>query len=128
MSDTTQAMPLAEELDHLEFRDRVRELREAGRLSAEAERAIAGMEEDSIDLREFKARMHYGGIRLMAAAEYRYLSSALEQAGSRGPETWAQSQAWVRAFGVDQYASTQTMHRIEQERTRTAAQEIAHPH
>jgi len=112
------------ELEHLEFWHRVNELRGAGRLSAQSELQLADMARDSTDLREFKTRLHYGGPLLMDATEHRYLTSAVETPEGRRPESWAESSAYVRAFGTDQYQSIAAVQQQERERQMEATRVI----
>lgn len=104
---------VSEALDYLEFTGRAHELLAAGRLDRDAARSLMEMAEESRSLDEFKARLHYGGPRLMDATEYRYLMTTLEAPEGQRPDTWEESAAYVRAFGVDRYA-TLTLERQQQ--------------
>ncbi|WP_244887477.1 hypothetical protein [Leucobacter chromiiresistens] len=109
------------ELEHLEFWKRVAELREAGRISLVAESKLQDMAQDSTDLREFKTRLNYGGPHLMDAVEHRYVSSAVETPEGRRPETWAESSAYVRAFGTDGYTAPSAQQRQQQDQQQMEA-------
>lgn len=112
------------ELEHLEFWKRIDELRAVGRVSGEAESKLQGMARDSADLREFGKRLHCGAPRLMGPVEQRYVTSAIETPGG-GPESWAESSAYVRAFGVGGYTSVSQLQQQERERQVEATHVIA---
>lgn len=113
---------LAEQLEDLEFSERITELKSAGRLDPATEQALADMVAVSNDLSDFQARMHSGGVRDLGAVEYRYLNSALETPLGQRPESWNESAVWVRSFGVDQYQSTAIFQQAEQHREATMTQ------
>lgn len=107
-------------LDHLEFSGRVGHLRQAGRIDAQTERNLLDMASESKDLTEFKTRMHYGGARMMGAAEYRYLVTTLETPEGQRPQTWDESEAYARAFGFDRYESICRISQMERDREQHA--------
>ncbi len=129
--DPAQATPAAPkvivfaELEHLEFWKRVDELRDARRISLVAESKLQDMARDSADVREFKTRLHYGAPHLMDPVEQRYVTSALETPEGRRPETWAESTAYVRAFGVDGYTGPSTQQRQQQVQQQETARAVA---
>lgn len=116
MNDQYQDRTVVEELEYLEFSDRVTELYEAGRLDQEARQRLRDMAAQSNDLREFKARLHYGGPRMMGPTEYRYLSSTVDTPEGQRPESWQQSESYVRAFGIDRYATLTGVQQQERDR------------
>lgn len=116
MDTQTTKRDVAAELEHLEFWQRVDELRAVGRISPQTEMQLKDMAEDSTDIREFKTRLNYGGPQLMDATEHRYLTSAVETPEGRRPETWQESSAYVRAFGTDQHHSIAAVQQQERER------------
>ncbi|SDQ15138.1 hypothetical protein SAMN04488565_0920 [Leucobacter chromiiresistens] len=52
----------------------------------------------------------------MDATEQRYLTSAVDTPEGRRPESWAESSAYVRAFGSDQYQGTAAVQQQERDR------------
>lgn len=109
------------QLDYLEFSGRVAELRAAGRIDTATEQMLLEMANDSVDLEEFQARMHYGGARILGATEHRYLTSALETPEGQRPDTWAEADAYVRAFGFDRYSTVCKVQQLEQDHQMQAA-------
>ncbi|MBS3182368.1 hypothetical protein [Leucobacter manosquensis] len=114
-TETTERSVVAE-LEHLEFWQRVDELRAAGRIGPHTELQLQKMAEDSSSIQDFKARLLYGGPRLMDATEQRYLTSAMDTPEGRRPESWAESSAHVRAFGADQYQGNAVVQQRERDR------------
>lgn len=107
---------LVAELDRLEFSARVSDLYQAGRIDGRTVQTLRDMADDSTNAREFRTRFHFGGARMMPAAEYRYLVSALETPEGQRPQTWAEAEAYARAWGADRYDSVRHTQQIEQDR------------
>lgn len=112
---------LMAQLDRLEFSRRVSDLRQAERISGDTERMLFDMASDSQDLTQFKARMYFGGARMMPAAEYQYLVSALETPEGQRPQTWAEASAYAKAWGVDRYESVRHTQQIERDQAQQQA-------
>lgn len=107
---------LIRKLDHLEFSGRVAQLREAGRIDSNTVRDLFDMANESVDMNEFQARMHYGGPRMMGPTEFRFLMSTLDTPEGQPPASWEESAAYVRAFGVDRYQSVCRVQTMESHR------------
>lgn len=107
---------LIRELDHLEFSGRVAQLREAGRIDSDTVRDLFDMANESVDMNEFQARMHYGGPRMMPPTEFRFLMTTLDTPEGQPPASWEESATYVRAFGVDRYQSVCRIQTMESQR------------
>lgn len=103
-------------LDRLEFSRRVGHLLEGGRIDQQAVGNLLDMASESKDLTEFQARMHYGGSRMLGAVEYRYLMTTLETPEGQRPQTWSESETYVRAFGFDRYQTVTQQAQMERDR------------
>lgn len=103
-------------LDRLEFSRRVGHLVESGRIDQQTVGNLLDMASESKDLREFQARMHYGGSRMLGAVEYRYLMTTLETPEGQRPQTWSESETYVRAFGFDRYETVTQQAQMEHDR------------
>jgi hypothetical protein len=117
----TENDDLMRQLDHLEFSSRVAELRQRGWIDSATERKLFDMAHESTNMREFQSRMHYGGARMVGATEHLYLMTTLETPEGQRPKDWNECEAWVRAFGFDQYEKICRISQMEQDRNLTTA-------
>lgn len=121
-----RSVPTVEkELDRLHFTERVTQLKEAGRIDERTVQNFQDMAAESADMTQFKSRMHYGGPRMLGATEYRYLQSALDTPEGGTPYSWEESEAYVKAFGFDQYETVCRISQMERDRQQMATPSYA---